>query len=172
MTGGDPTWLKIVLGLIPLLAALIAGVVALTNTLNRRIERFKLLVEIQKDYPEMLNPGNMLEEVILRELFAIDRANDPAIRGARQIYVTAAVLIVLGYIDMLLNLGASADWWVFIAGAALVVIGSVLFLVNRHQGRKLRDLQDRYLKAAIDFMHADSTGSDSDSDSDSDSGSS
>jgi hypothetical protein len=66
---------------------------------------------------------------------------------------------------MLLNLGASADWWVFIAGAALVVIGSVLFLVNRHQGRKLRDLQDRYLKAAIDFMHARSTGSDSDSDS-------
>ena len=69
MTGGDPTWLKIVLGLIPLLSAVVAGVVALTNTLNKRIERFKTLVEIRKDYPTALNPGNMLEEVILRKPF-------------------------------------------------------------------------------------------------------
>src|SRR5262245_1129421 len=77
MTDGEPLWLRIAIALIPLAGTLIAAYFAQVNTVNRRIERLRNLSEIRKDFPDWLNPDYALEQVILRELRAIDFATTP-----------------------------------------------------------------------------------------------
>jgi hypothetical protein len=50
MTDGGPLWLKIVVASVPLIAALIAGVFALTNTVNRRVERLKTSMRFVRNF--------------------------------------------------------------------------------------------------------------------------
>ncbi|SID51470.1 Uncharacterised protein [Mycobacteroides abscessus subsp. abscessus] len=65
---GTPLWLKIVLGVIPLIASMLAGAFLLTNTIARRIERLKNLVGILKDIPDWLNPNQSVERMIATDL--------------------------------------------------------------------------------------------------------
>ena len=70
-----PLWLKIVIAFVPpVLAAVIAGYFALSNTVNRRAERLKNLndVRISTD-TSRIDPGHALEKVILRELKELER---------------------------------------------------------------------------------------------------
>ncbi len=63
-----PLWLQIVVAAIPLLAAMVAGVFALTNTVNRRIERLKNLNDVRKDVPKSVNTNQVIEHLMKREL--------------------------------------------------------------------------------------------------------
>jgi hypothetical protein len=102
MTDGGPLWLKIVVASVPLIAALIAGVFALTNTVNRRVERLKNLNEVRKEFPDWLDPDYELERVILRELQAIDHASTPILRWRRrlQVYFWAFWIVVYTFVGL------------------------------------------------------------------------
>jgi hypothetical protein len=106
-----PIWLRIVIALVPpVLAAIIAGYFALSNTVNRRSERFKNLNEVRKDYPERINPGYAVELIILRELKALDRATTPNLRWRRRIWIIVVAILALGYTYIaLLKLGIIND---------------------------------------------------------------
>jgi hypothetical protein len=72
-----PLWLRVVIASIPVLVALIGGAFTLINTVNRRIERLKNLVEIRKEFPDTLNQDYAIERVMVRELNAIEKSTTP-----------------------------------------------------------------------------------------------
>ena len=139
MTGSDPIWLKLALGLVPLLTALIGGAFALTNTVNRRIERFKGLADLQKDYPTSLNPHHALETITARELVGIYQATDPTLRKLRHRRLRGLAMCGIGYLALLLA-------WVHllptllggILGILLILIGIVggLFVASSMRATK------------------------------------
>ncbi|VEG57093.1 Uncharacterised protein [Mycolicibacterium aurum] len=92
---GDPIWLKIALGMVPVLAAIVAGFFALSNTLNKRIERLKNLVEIQKA-PDLIDPLNTVANLIYAELGRLERLTSPegrkTQRGIRAFYCLTPVV--------------------------------------------------------------------------------
>jgi hypothetical protein len=77
----NPLWLQIVLAAIPLLAAGVGGLFALTNTVNQRIERLKNLNDVRKDVPESVNIDRVIEHLMLRELESIDQATTPRMKS-------------------------------------------------------------------------------------------
>jgi hypothetical protein len=93
MTDSGPLWLKVVLAAIPVLVAVIGGAFALINTVNRRIERLKNLVEIRKGFPDVLNKDFAVERLMLRELNTIERSTTPwAIYWRRRAYFAFALV--------------------------------------------------------------------------------
>lgn len=95
MNNSDPVWLRVMIASIPILGALIAGVFALTNTINRRVERLKNLLSIRDSLPDSLNPGGAVDQIILRELAAIDFGTTPAIVWLKRIsYVSFALVCI------------------------------------------------------------------------------
>ena len=74
-----PLWLKIVIALAPpVLAAVIAGYFALSNTVDRRAERLKNLNDLRLSVDATrINPYFTLERIMLRELRALNRATLP-----------------------------------------------------------------------------------------------
>ncbi|AKC39420.1 Uncharacterised protein [Mycolicibacterium phlei] len=96
MTTQPPVWIQILLASVPLLAAIIAGIFALTNTVGRRIERLKNLTELHKNYPPELNPNNALEIAMLRELRALESVITPTHKWDKRIHVWAALGLMTG----------------------------------------------------------------------------
>jgi len=72
-----PLWVTIALGTVPIVAAVIAGSVALANTIGRRLERLKNLVEIEQKIPKWINYDQGLERLMILELKGIERATTP-----------------------------------------------------------------------------------------------
>jgi hypothetical protein len=99
-------WLRISIAVVPpVLAAIIAGFFALSNTVNRRIERLKNLNDIRvSEEPEWINPGCTLERIMLRELEALDRATTPIVKWNRRVRLLVIMLISLAYIYFALGL--------------------------------------------------------------------
>jgi hypothetical protein len=97
MTDDIPLWLRIALGVVPLLAALIAGAFALANTLNRRIERLKNLTDTYDKFPSWLNHGNGIEKLMLAELHGIERATTPWYRWYRRAVVAGVSIYLATY---------------------------------------------------------------------------
>lgn len=96
---GTPLWLKIVLGVIPLVASMLAGAFLLTNTVARRIERLKNLVGILKDIPDWLNPNQSIERMIANDLVRIVRLRSPKIKRLKRISVAIYLLFVAFYMS-------------------------------------------------------------------------
>jgi hypothetical protein len=92
MGDNSPLWLKLVVASVPLIAALLAGGFALTNTINRRVERLRSLIEIRKDYPGW--PG-ILDLLIEEELRAVHRATTRIFRWYGR-FRGAVNIIVIG----------------------------------------------------------------------------
>lgn len=135
---GLPIWLRIGLAAIPLVAAIIAGVFALLNTVNRRVERLKNLTEICSKLPEGIAPPYALELVMLRELKVIDQKTTPKSKWDRRIHaffyvslpIGAALSISSFFIETpVLNLVGTA--LLFCGGTAIFVFVVVL---NAHVG--------------------------------------
>ena len=103
MADTGPLWVRLVVATIPLLAALIAGLFALTNTVNRRVERLKNLHEVRKEFPDWLDPDLALERVILRELRAIDYATTPILKWVKRIRATFWVSFGFLYVSVVLD---------------------------------------------------------------------
>ena len=86
------------------IVAVIGGAFALINTVNRRIERLKNLVEIRKGFPDVLNKDFAVERLMLRELNTIERSTTPwfiyyrrrTYLGVVVIYIVYAVVIFGG----------------------------------------------------------------------------
>jgi len=129
MNSGQPLWLNIVLGAVPLVAALIAGAFALANTVDRRINRLKTLVDIYKDFPQHYNQDFVLQHLMFQELRAIDRASTPVYRW-QKIAIFAGVAFWVTYTVIVSVPPFSQQHWVrnlgwpfvlaFLAGCAVV----------------------------------------------------
>lgn len=151
MTGGDPIWLKLVLGLVPLLTALIGGAFAVTNTVNRRIERFKSLADLRKEYPTSLNPRDALETITVRELVGIYQATDPTLRKIRHGRLRGLAACGIGYLALL-------STWIHllpvlvggILGSLLILIGIVGGLFSSRSMRATKAAIETYLVLALD----------------------
>jgi hypothetical protein len=91
-----PLWLRIVIASIPALVGLIGALFALTNTVDRRVERLINLTEVGKEFPRWLDPDYALERVKLRELRAIDQATTPVLMWRRR-FEALLVLVLLVY---------------------------------------------------------------------------
>jgi hypothetical protein len=89
-----PVWLRIIIAFVPpVLAAIIAGYVALSHTVNRRAERLKNLNDMRVSADiNRINPDHSLEKIILRELKELDRATSPLKGWAT--YFRVLVLII------------------------------------------------------------------------------
>jgi hypothetical protein len=99
-----PSWLRIAIAVAPpLAAALIAAFVALTNTINRRIERFKNLTDVYSKLPEKLNPGQTLEKLMLKELNAIEWRSTTINKWYRRVYFSNVVLMAAVYVPFMLQ---------------------------------------------------------------------
>jgi hypothetical protein len=146
MKDSAPLWLQITVACIPLLAAMVAGVFALTNTVSRRAERLKNLVEIWKDYPEPLNPDYALERVMLRELQAIDRATTPILRWYRRFRVVLVGLFVGFYVTValhLLHIGKISLVNQVAVYLSIVVCAAALF-VNNFRSKRQTKFRESY----------------------------
>ncbi len=159
MNGGDPTWLKVLLGLIPVVTALLGGGFAAMNTLSRRVDRFKSLDEVRKTYPVTLNPDKTLEAVIIRELYVIDRITQPDNRKSRRIiYVGFLAMVAISTGIFLL---ASVEHVSFYQSfkktndlavlSAIVAFGAATLIVvlGFVQWSRQRNSADKAAKAAI-----------------------
>jgi hypothetical protein len=107
-TDTGPLWLKIILGIVPLVAAVIGGAFLLTSTVNRRIERLKNLVELRKNLPSELELETALDWAIFSELKAIDHATTPILKWSRRLRVVVLTMGFLAYLPVLANVYAPA----------------------------------------------------------------
>ena len=132
-----PLWLRLAIALIPpVLAAIIAGYFALSNTVNRRAERLKNLNDIRvSTSSECINQDFALERIILRELKALDRATTPILKWETRFYVLAGSLTALAYTIHVLehqdviNLPPSESHALnIIAGSIVLAFGLLIFI--------------------------------------------
>lgn len=135
---GLPIWLRISLAVIPLLAAIIAGVFALLNTVNRRVERLKNLAEIHSKFPDDIAPPHALELIMLRELRAIDQKTSPKFKWDRRIHAYAFTAFLVGAVCVSLTLFIESNVLRFV-GVGLMTSGSLaififVVLLNAHVG--------------------------------------
>jgi hypothetical protein len=146
MTDSGSLWLRIVTASIPLIAALMAGGFALTNTVSRRIERLKNVVAIREDFPDWLGPDYTLERIMLRELQAIDQATTPVLRWARRIRNLWAVVSICGYVIWVPHLLGfiPRSLWHSPENYALSAIFLILTVANTWFGAHRQRFRERY----------------------------
>jgi hypothetical protein len=153
MTGTGPTWLQIATAFVPIAVALITGTFLLTNTVGRRIERLKSLVEIRKDFPEGFNYDYALERLMFRELWAIDRASTPFYRWYRRglIAVVATVLPILFVANWPGVFGTVWSWILLVVGIT-VLAGYLLSLYRLPNELWELDVRHRVRLGALDNL--------------------
>ncbi|MBN7493588.1 hypothetical protein I3U56_24350 [Mycobacteroides abscessus subsp. abscessus] len=155
MTTQPPVWIQILLASVPLLAAIIAGIFALTNTVGRRIERLKNLTELHKNYPPALNPNNALEIAMLRELKALEFATTPTHKWDKRLHLLAVAFMSVGFGLGVFGYFSDSDTTLVVGqllyavGAAAIFIGVVWLNLhippmkaNRLYAEKIRVLQE------------------------------
>lgn len=133
---GIPLWLRIALGVVPLLAALIGGAFALANTLNRRIERLKNLTDTLDKFPSWLNYDNGIERLMLDELHGIERATTPWYRWYRRVVVVAVSIYLASFAASFvpgIYGGSTGKTLTYIAVGAIVIAS---FLLKWSGGRQ------------------------------------
>jgi hypothetical protein len=108
-TESGPLWLRAVVASIPLLVAFVAGAFGLINTVNRRTERLKNLVEASKGLPEILDKEVLwddyaMERLMLREINAIEKSTSPGYLLQRRVTMTLIImfycLVALYFLDL------------------------------------------------------------------------
>lgn len=124
-----PLWLRIVIASLPSVVGLIAALFALTNTVDRRVERLRNLTEIGREFPRWLDPDYALERVKLRELQAIDQATTPVLVWRRRFQAMIVfVVIAIVTIRALRWVHLVPQWW-HLSGRYLYLLVVVLVLV-------------------------------------------
>jgi hypothetical protein len=123
---GTPLWLKIVLGVIPLIASMLAGAFLLTNTIARRIERLKNLVGILKDIPDWLNPNQSVERMIATDLLKIVRLRSPKIKRLKRTSIAIYLVFFAFYMSTYISAVTDAP----ISTTLILGAISVFFLVS------------------------------------------
>ena len=125
-----PLWLQVCLAIVPILAAVVAGIFAVTNTVNSRVERLKCLTEIYAKYPKELNLDNALEIVMLRELKAIEFAVTPTHKWDKRVHWIWALGTGFGYAVVFSSLFVDLPPVLTVVGTALFGIGGVTLLIG------------------------------------------
>jgi hypothetical protein len=142
-----PLWLQITLACVPLLAALIAGIFALTNTVSRRTDRLKSLVEIHKEFPDPLNVDYALERIMLRELEAIDVATTPILKWDRRFRIASVVIAFSWYatvaLHFLLHIGKNSVYGPISASLGFL-IGAMLLIDTNVLSKRRAQFRRRY----------------------------
>ncbi|WP_076203899.1 hypothetical protein [Mycolicibacterium fortuitum] len=93
-----PLWLRLLIALLPpILAAVLAGFFAVTNTVNRRIERIKNLADAQANMPESIKESRIVDTLILQELRRIDMNGHLVIKWHRVIRASAVACVCAAY---------------------------------------------------------------------------
>jgi hypothetical protein len=148
MTDSGPLWLRAVLASIPLLVALIGGAFAIVNTVNRRTERLKNLVEIRKDFQQALNQDYALERLIFKELNAIERSTTPWYVLWRRLFALELVLVYGGCVVLLFkgNIGNYTKGILTGASFAMALVFWLLFLGWRNRVKPMLDRQQARFK--------------------------
>lgn len=135
---GVPLWLKVVLGAVPLVAALIAGAVALANTASRRIERLKNLADAREKLPNWMNVRNSIDRLIVDELAGIERTLSPVHRWhrrARWVLNTAFFATwMVGGVSLHTGWRSALPW--FIAAFLALLVDTVLFWSTKKRREK------------------------------------
>jgi|SRR6478752_3006342 len=151
MNGTSPPWLQIVIAAIPLVAAVIAGIFALTNTVNRRVERLKNLLQIRKEYPVWLNPESTIELITLRELQAIDRATTPVLKWDRRFRMAVTIVGICTYIVIALHFLHIGKNIVLNPAIAVlgILIGAALLLDTNVLSKRREPFQEKYFQAEL-----------------------
>lgn len=143
---GIPLWLRIVLGAVPLAAALIAGVFLLANTIGRRIERLKNLADIRDKVPSWMNADNSIDKLIVDELGAIERSRSPLHRWYRRISLTAISLFILvwtaAWIPEVPALLGTTQTTLWLLACVPVVLYAVFSDTTRRRRRQVEHPQD------------------------------
>jgi hypothetical protein len=139
-TDAGPLWLRISIAFVPpALAAIIAGYVALSNTVNRRAERLKNLNDIRVNSDtESINPEYAVERIMLRELKELDRATTPKLKWEKRfrLGVFPAVALVYSPVALwLLNVihlsksEAKIMYYVILPVPIILIILAILFII-------------------------------------------
>jgi hypothetical protein len=147
-TDAGPLWLRISIAVVPpALAAIIAGYFALSNTVNGRTERLKVLVEIYKQYPNPLNPGYALERIMLRELKELDRATTPTLKWDRRFRIASVVIVFSWYgvvaLHYLLRIGKPNVYGPITAVLGFL-IGAMILIDTNFLSKRREQFQGRY----------------------------
>lgn len=134
-TDNGPVWLQIIIAIIPLAAAIIGGIFLLTNTINRRVERFKNLAEASKI--DVLGPkgDHLLRDIIIHQLTPLWRDTTPALKRAKRLRRATLIPLGTGYIVYALRLFHRIDntlyqyifYTSFLAAALLAVVSFVAY---------------------------------------------
>ena len=146
VTDSTPLWLKVALGVVPLVAALLGGLFLIANTAGRRIERLKNMVDIYKACPGVLNPDYTLELLILRELSQVDFVTSPRMVKLKRDLIRGLVFLALAYtLVMGVTLKHRYDV-VSLIGTTIVAAYSLLYLgITFVQAKRCRDrYQQKY----------------------------
>lgn len=136
------------------MAAIIAGIFALTNTVGRRIERLKNLAELYNTYPRALNLNNALEVIMLREMRALESATTPTHKWDKRIHLFSILFLpagiglgVFGYLvnkDILLTIAqlmvAASSFAIFI-GVVWLNLHVPPMQADRLYAKKIQELQ-------------------------------
>jgi hypothetical protein len=145
----DPLWLQTCVAAIPLLAAMIAGFFALTNTVNRRIERLKNLNEIRKDVPESVNIDQIIEHLMLRELESIDQATTPKMKWLRRFQIIIYAFLIAAYMwtaYRFLTVHHIERFFASMNGTAYTIIGVLTGWASWDLFFRLREIRKEFKK--------------------------
>ena len=128
----DPMWLKIALGSVPLLVALVTGLFAWSNRVDEKIERLSNLVALRENVSEQINPGSALDKIILCEMWNIERATDWDYKLLRRRTIEAGIILCFPYLYLVAEFSglvepssAPVRW---IAFGVLFVIGTIVWV--------------------------------------------
>lgn len=159
----DPLWLKIALGCVPLLIALVTGLFAWFNTVDKKIERLNKLVEIREKISDPINPGSALDKIILCEMWTLERATDWDYKRLRRRTIEAGVILCFPYMYMVAEtsglVGPSstlARWTTF---GLLFVLGTIAWVTwSGTMNAKHKRMKQKYrdaIKAATNSQPKD-----------------
>lgn len=127
----DPMWLKIALGCVPLLVALVTGLFAWSNRVDKRIERLSKLVALREKVSEPINPGSALDKIILCEMWNLERVTDWDYKLLRRRVIEAGVILCFPYMYLvaetsgLVEPSSALTRWVTVG--VLFIIGTVVW---------------------------------------------
>ncbi|MBF9315247.1 MULTISPECIES: hypothetical protein [Mycobacteroides] len=149
---GTPLWLKIVLGVIPLIASMLAGAFLLTNTMARRIERLKNLVGILKDIPDWLNPNQSVERMIATDLLKIVRLRSPKIKRLKRISVAIYLAFFIFYMSTYVSAVTDApiSTTLILGAIGVFFLASYMFAASRWM-KAQHELRARYSSITDEF---------------------
>lgn len=159
----SPLWLQILIASIPLLAAAIGGIFLHTNTINRRVERFKNLVDASKSDILGVKGNHILRDIIVQQLMGLWNDTTPTLKWMKRLLYSSLVttsiiytLIASRMLGLSLGLRPTQYSWTVIAFTTLSVILTIATFIARRKSRTyLNNTLDKF--ASLDSPDQDTT---------------